>query len=239
MHKYYGNIKDSTTLSRKLGSGIVIPPEFRILTSIILSQCVFLQNIIQQIIYTSHGEELVDAKKVLEKFPNPKARVDFLCEFPYKTEDLVIKTVFDYARTIFKDVYEIRNVLAHETWASSDNYPASVLFSTLDEDSRLLMASGRIRHKKDATPKETYDATIRYIRKIKIVTCEHLNLAVKDIDVCSWSLMNITNLLNERDEELRNSARRAFFTFKGTSHLFSGAESSGLHRRDVSTPPSA
>jgi hypothetical protein len=227
MHKYYKNITDGSTLNRKLGAGAVVPLEFRVKSSIILSQCVFLQSLIQQIIFMSHGPELGDAKKIIEKFPNPKARVDFLCSFPYGSEDVVIKKVFEYSRELFKDIYEIRNVLAHEAWFSSDDYVGSVLFSSLDEDARLLMASGRLWHKEDATPKEIYDAMIRYIRRVKIVTGDHLNLAISDIDVCGWSLMNIANLLDEEDEERKNSGRKAFFTFRGTSHLFDVASTSG------------
>jgi len=121
---------------------------------------------------------------------------------------------------LFKDIYELRNVLAHEVWASSDDYPGAVLFSRLQEEARLLIASERIVHDVETTAERTFNSIVRYIRNIKIISCEHLATAVKDIDLCNWSLMHIKNLLEEDDPERKSEARKLFFVFRGTSHLF-------------------
>ena len=85
------------------------------------------------------------------------------------------------------------------------------------------MATGKLWHREDTKPEDIYTATVRFIRKIKIVSCAHLNAAISDINLCSWSLMHINNILNEEDPERRSEARRAFFVYQGTSHLFSHA----------------
>jgi hypothetical protein len=220
MSKYYGQITSSTKLSHTIGENANISDEFRNLSSIIISNCSFSQSLIQQAIYTSHGAELIGAKKSLKDFPNPKARIDFLCSFPYNDPDPVVSKVFNFARDIFKEVYELRNALAHEVWSSSDEYPNAVLLSTLDENSRLLMSQGKLWHKDTTTPEEIYHASVRFIRKIKVVSCDHLNEAIKDINLCNWSLMQINTVLNQEETSKKEESRQPFFVFKGTSHLF-------------------
>lgn len=226
MSKYYETLKSETSLSRKIGAGIIAPQRFHILSAIIISQCAVIQDLIQQIIYTSHGDELFSARKSLKKFPNPKARMDFLCEFPYKTPDHIVNSVFYYARHLFIDIYELRNILAHEIWSSSDHHPGRIIFSTLDENSHLLMAQGRLWHKEDTTPEETYNATIRYIRSCKSINISNLESAIKDAELCTWCLMNIRGILEEDDEIKKDEARQAFLVYRGTSHLFANTPTS-------------
>lgn len=226
MQKYYDIIKNSTTLNRKIGESAVIPSDFRNLSSVIISNCSFSQSLIQQAIYTSHGSELLGAKKSLKEFANPKARIDFLCSFPYNDPDPVISKVFDFSRNIFKEVYEFRNVLCHEIWSSSDNYAESILFSTLDDESRLLMSQGKVWHIEETSPKEVHEAALRFISRVKIVSYKHLNQAIKDINLCNWCLMHINTILNLEDKKKKEEAKKAFFVFGGTSHLFEDVQES-------------
>lgn len=211
---------EETNLSQKTGSALVVSPQFQILSSTIINRCIFMQNLIQQIIYISHGPELVGAKRALKKFPNPKARVDFLCSFPYKDDDPVVTTVFNFSRSLFIELYELRNVLAHEIWSSSDNHPDLILFSSLDENARLQMASGRLWHIDDTTAQETHEAIIRFISSVKIISCDNLYLAIKDADLCNLCFLNIINVLSESDPARKEEARQTFFVYKGISHLF-------------------
>lgn len=220
MPKYYRTITQETHLSQKSGSALAVSQHFQILSSTILSKCSFIQNLIQQIIYISHGKELPSAKRTLKTFPNPKARVDFLCSFPYNDDDPVVVKVFNFARLLFAEIYELRNILAHEIWSSSESYPNLVLFSSLDENARLQMASGRLWHIEEATSQETLDATIRFIRSIKLLSIENLKSAVDDADLCGLCLLNIMNILSESDPIRKEDARKPFFVYKGTSHLF-------------------
>lgn len=220
MPKYYRLITEETVLARRSGARAVIPGGFRDLSADIISTCTFLQSLIQQIIYITHGNELLAAKKTLKEFKSPKARIDFLCSFPYSESDPIVFSVFNYARLLFWDLYEFRNVLAHEIWASSDVYADAVLFSSLDEEAKLLMASGRLFHAENATSQEVFDALIRYIRNVKIVTRADLSVAMGDANLCSWILMHVSNVLDERDPVKKDEARRLFLHFKGTSHLF-------------------
>ncbi|QLF93426.1 hypothetical protein HW090_09540 [Pseudomonas sp. ABC1] len=220
MPKYYKLITESTNLSRRVGTSAVIPRDFRDLSSSIISSCTFLQSLIQQIIYVTHGAELLAAKHILKKFPNPKARIDFLCSFPYSEADPIIFSVFDYAKHLFQDLYELRNILSHEVWASSEDHGDAVIFSSLDEEARLLMASGKMWHMENMTSKEVFDATVRYIRSVKVVTSTDLRIAMGDANLCSWILMHIGNVLNEQDATRKAEARQLFLQYKGTSHLF-------------------
>ncbi|MBO1012037.1 hypothetical protein IPU70_00655 [Achromobacter sp. SD115] len=222
MPKYYKSIIESTTISRRTGTGAVIPIGFRDLSASIVSSCTFLQSLLQQIIYVTHGAELIAAKRALKEFPNPKARIDFLCSFPYSEADPVVLSVFDYARLLFRDLYELRNILSHEVWASSDDYDDAVIFSSLDEEARLLMVSGRMWHMENVTSQEVFDATVRYIRSVKIVASADLNAAMGDANWCSWILVHISNVLNEQDAAKKAEARQLFLKAKGTSHLFAG-----------------
>lgn len=223
MTDYYTSITDDSTLSRRSGTGANVAPEFYVLSSLLISRCSFFQGLIQQIVYTSHGAELHAAKQALRDFPNPKARIDFLCAFPYAEEDSVTSKVFEYAKCLFQKLYELRNALAHEDWSSSDDYPGAVILSSLDEQARLLMTSGRVWHKEDATPQEVYDATIRFIRSVKVVTLDHLRTAVRDMDLCSWMLMQVSTVLSEEDPARKEQGRQAFFVYQGTAHLFDDA----------------
>lgn len=243
MAKYFDAITDGTKLKRNIGARLVVSPNFRLKSSAILSQCTFAQSLIQQIIYTTHGDQLVDAKRTLKKFPNPKARFDFLCEFPFTDADPIIYKVFQFARTLFREIYEFRNVLAHETWSSSEQFPNAVLFSSLDDESRLLLATGKLWYTSEITPQQVYDATVRFIRNAKIVTVAHLETAIRDADLCCWVLMNINNVLNESDTSRKEEARQAFLVYSGTSHLFDNpavgavtADYSGSKSKTITDP---
>lgn len=220
MTKYYRKIERPSKVKLCSGTAAVVPADFRDLSSLIISRCSFLQSQIQRVIFLSHGPEISAAKKFLTESPNPKARMRFLTSFQYSYEDPVISLVFNYARQLFLDIYEIRNVLTHEDWMSNGEYKEQVLFSRLDEEARLLFAKGTILHKEDATSRDVYDAILRYIQSVKIVSCADLHAAVKDADLCAWILMHITNIIDEQDPNKKEEARKAFFVFKGTSHLF-------------------
>ncbi len=220
MTKYYRKIERPSKLKLCSGTAAVVSAEFRDLSSLIISRCSFLQSQIQRVIFLTHGPEIFAAKKSLTESPNPKARIEFLTSFTYSDEDPVISLVFNYARRLFLDIYEIRNVLTHENWMSNEEYKDQVLFSRLDEEARLLFASGTILHKEDAASQDVYDAILRYIQSVKVVNCADLYAAVKDADLCAWILMHITNIIDEQDSNKKDEARKAFFVFKGTSHLF-------------------
>lgn len=224
MSRYYTLLSDKSKVSRSLGARTEVPPGFHTLSSLLISQCSYAQSLIQHVIYASHGAEVLDARHALRDFPSPKSRIDFLCSFPYSEVDPVITKVFDYSRQLFRELYELRDLFAHELWSSSEEHANSVLFSSLDEEARLLTVSGRIWHKQDATPQEVYNGTIRFIRNIKVVSSDNLRVAVSDVNLCAWMLMNIGNVLTEQDPGRKEEARQGFLVFKGTSHLFGNAE---------------
>lgn len=220
MCKYYVRINDSTNLQRRSGANVVLPSGFKELSASVVSNCTYIQSLLQQIIFVTHASELIEAKRTLKTFPNPKARIDFLCSYPYSEADPVISAVFEYARLLFRDIYELRNTLSHEVWASSDTYEGSVLFSSLDQEAKLLMVSGRIWHNEEATSQEAYDGMVQYIRSVKLVSLTGLEAAISDANLCSWILMHIGNILNEPNAERREDAKKLFLHFRGTSHLF-------------------
>ena len=198
----------------------MIPVGFNDLSSSIIRLCSFCQGLIQQIIYITHGSELNKTKQTLNSFPSPRARIDFLTSFQYSEADFIVSTVFDYARELFVGIYEIRNVLVHENWMSSDEFEGAILFSKLDEEARLSMASGKLLHEDQTTPEEIYNASIRYIRSVKIVSIADLLSAIKAVNLCAWILMNIGFVLDQSDPTKKAELRRAFLVNKGTSHLF-------------------
>lgn len=220
MAKYFDCITQKTELTRKKGVLLSVPDGFLAISAQLIAQCSSLQGEIQNIIYVSHGAELIGARKALKDHPSPKARLDFLCEFPFHDDDPALIRVFDFARSLFREIYELRNVLAHENWGSSEHYPGAVLFTSLDEESRLSMASGRLWHYADATPQETYEATVRFIRRVKIVRPDQLMLALSEASTCSWVLMTLSQLLNTADREKREKTRQALAAFESTAHLF-------------------
>ncbi len=223
MRKYYGSIVERTTISLRTGAGIAIPADFTNLSSSVVQSCTLLQHLLQKIIYVTHGAELLAAKRTLKEFPSPKARIDFLCSFPYSERDPIVLSTFNYARSLFREIYELRNVLSHEIWSSSEEYGDAIIFSSLDEQAKLLMATGRIWHVANATSQEVHDALIRFIRSVKLVTNANLRAAMDDASLCSWILMHIEGILEEPDPARREEARQLFLQHKGTSHLFDGA----------------
>ena len=240
MPKYYKMITEETTLNTRSGPDVVFPASFRRQSASIVSTCSFIQCLLQHVIYVTHGAELRAAKRTLSDFPSPKSRIDFLCSFPYSEADPVFSAVFEYARLLFRDLYEIRNILSHEVWAMSDAHGNAVIFSSLEEEARRLMVTGRIWHADDANTKEIFDGMIRYIRNVKLVDSADLKAAMVDADLCSWILMNISNVLQEQDTARREEARRLFLQFHGTAHLFGGGPStsgtlafSASRRKDI------
>ncbi|WP_180889730.1 hypothetical protein [Stenotrophomonas maltophilia] len=224
MRKYHDSIFERTTISLRTGANIAIPANFTNLSSSVIRSCTLLQHLLQKIIYVTHGAELLSAKRTLKEFPNPKARIDFLCSFPYSEHDPILLSTFNYARSLFRGIYELRNVLSHEIWASSEEYDDAIIFSSLDEQARLLMATGRIWHVENATSQEIHGALIRFIQSVKLVTSTNLRTAVDDASLCSWILMHIEGILEEPDPTRRKEARQLFLQYKGTSHLFEGAQ---------------
>lgn len=220
MERYFETIDQSTEINIKSGNDIGNLVEFKILSSSVIAQSSFVQNLIQQLIFTTHGAGIVDAKKVLKNFPNPKSRFDFISNYKYESDDKVVEKVFNFAQSLFNEVYDLRNTLAHEVWSSSDAYPGEVLFSSLDENSRLLVARGKVKHLPEATAVETYNATIRFIRKIRRVSIVHLENALADLNLCAWVLMQIDNIREEKDNVKREELRRGFLIFRATSHIF-------------------
>ncbi len=222
MPKYYDTIEESTDLTYRTSNRLGLSSDFYLLGSYIVSNCSYLQSLLQGTIYISHGAELDDARRVLNGSPNPRARFDFLCSFPFPQDDPTISVVFEFARDLFKDIYEFRNILSHEIWSCSDQYPNEVLFSTLDSTAKLSNASGDLVHKEGTAPQETLNAIIRFIRSMKRSNIDHFEKAAKDIDLCNWALMTIGHFLKEQDSEKKKTLRDTFYVFEGTSHLFEG-----------------
>lgn len=221
MQSYFTRIEEGHSIYRKAGSDLAIPPEFHLLASNINAQCNFIQATLQHIIFATHGPELLKANSTLKEFPNPKARIEFLCSFPYSKADPIVFKVFEHAKILFGHIYGIRNVLAHEIWSTSDDFPGSVVFSSLEEEARHLKTASLLLHEKKTSPEEIFEANIRLIRKLKVVSVENLANAINDANLCSWALMVIRNILDESDKEKRDELRRGFLIFEGTSHLFS------------------
>lgn len=225
MPKYYKKIVDRSQLNTRAGTEVVVPAKFGELSSLIICRCSFLQSLIQSVIYATHGPELLGAKTALKDIPSPKARMEFLSTFPYSKADPVVSSVFDFARDLFKDIYELRNVLAHEDWRTSDDFKDVVLFSSLGEEAKLSLASGRLLHEQATTPQQVYEATIRYIESVKIVSVGDLEEALRDANLCSWILMQVRHVLDGSEPEKKDKMREAFLIFSGTSHLFEPATS--------------
>lgn len=224
MKKYYTMTKNCTTLNISSGEALVIDSDFQISSSKIISKCNFAQLLIQKIIFTAHGSEIDDLKSKLKKAPNPKSRIDLLQKFPYQNDDPVVTKIFDYCRTLFTDLYEVRNILAHEVWSSSKTFPGCVLFSTIEDRAQLDMSSSKIIHKDSTKSKDVYDDIIKFISNVKIISNNHIELALSDMSLCEWMLMHVDTILSEVDESRKNEARQAFFVFRGTSHLFDAKE---------------
>ncbi len=220
MAMYYRKIDDKSEISTISGSDIILPPEFTNLSSSIIRLCSFIQNYIQQIIFISYGAGLCEAKQKLKNSPNPKARMEFLTSFKYSEEDLTLSKVFNYSRELFHEIYELRNVLTHENWMTSKDFENVVLFSKLDEEAKLSMVKGKFWHEKELTPRDVYNAMIRYIRNVKVISVSDLKRAMDDANLCAWTLKQMSLVLNETDPIKKTEMRKAFYVYKGTSHLF-------------------
>lgn len=220
MKKYYDHVVERTSISTKRGQRAVIPIAFRKNSAAIISRCSFLQGQILKTLYSTHGPDIFQASANAQENRSPNARMEFLCSTRYGTNDEILSKVFSYSQAIFREIYGLRNVLAHEIWMSCDDYMYKVLFSKIEEEERVLKISGRLRFDEKSTSREAFDAIVRYIGKIKIISCDHLECAIRDIDLCEWILMTINHILEESDPKKKNDLKMAFLTFNGTSHLF-------------------
>lgn len=220
MKEYFERIRGATTLSQKQGSNIELSTSLYILTGKIISDGLFCQKQIQKIIYSVYGSEVHRAGHSIKGLPSPKSRLEFLNSYNNIKGDKIISTIFKYAKELFLDVYALRNSLVHDCWSSSEAFKGSILLSSLDEEARLLFASGKVKHVVGMTTEDTYKAIIRYIENIKVVKLSHLLDAMKDLETCNWCLMQIDFCINENDETKLSEFKRGFLTFKGVSHLF-------------------
>ncbi|KEP67849.1 hypothetical protein DL1_18535 [Thioclava dalianensis] len=142
--------------------------------------------------------------------------------------------VFSYSQKIFRDIYGLRNILAHEIWMSCDDYAFKTLFSKIEEEERKLKIAGRIKFDRDSKSIDAYNAIVRYIGKIKVIGVDDLKRAIEDINLCEWMLMTVNQVLGEDDPQKRDDLRRSFLVFGGTSHLFSESQK-GLTKVEVLT----
>lgn len=122
MSKYYNTKSDTSSLSRKSGSNLVIPERFHELSSLLISLNSSIQHLIQLVLYTSYGDNIEEAKSILKENMSPKSRMEFVNSLPYGNNDEIISKVLDYAKFIFFEIYELRNILSHELWSSSDEH---------------------------------------------------------------------------------------------------------------------
>lgn len=220
MPQYFSFITDRTKISTARGSSLVVEGNFLALSAQIISDCIFIQNQIQNVIFASHGQSVNEAKRILQEQQHPRNRMDFLLGFQFEKADHITEAVFKYARKLFGELYELRNVLAHEIWLSSSEFEGSVLFADLKEEARLNLARGRLIHSGDINSQGVHDAIVRYIQKLKVVRYDQLQLAKKHSELCSWMLLNIHNSLSADDNLQAEEIKRSFLVYGGTSHLF-------------------
>ena len=136
MSKYYRCLDGTNKIETKSGVGVVLPEGFANLSAEVINQCSYLQSLIQTVIYAAHGPAFSASKAILNKLSSPKKRMEFLRSFQYDPADPVVATVFRFAQDLFSEIYDLRNVLAHEIWMSSKDFEQAVLFSDLQEDAR-------------------------------------------------------------------------------------------------------
>lgn len=220
MGKYWGKIRRLSHLDVKSGSAIVLGENFYSISSKIISSTIFSQQLIQRIVYEAYAEEVHKAGHSLKEITSPKSRLDFLNSYNDVSQDEIVSKVFRHAKKLFCEVYELRNVLVHDLWFSSEKFPESLMLSSLDEESRLLFASGKLIHVTGMTSEQVYKATIRYIESVKLVNLPDLERALKDINLCNWCLMQIAFIIGESDPQKISELKKAFFIFKKISHIF-------------------
>lgn len=221
---YYKNLKSETSLNTKSGTAIVVSQEFYLLSALLVSRCSYIQSAIQNIIFKSHGLKIDEAKVALLDAPSPKARLQLLQSFTYENDDHIITKAFAYAQTQFTDIYNLRNILAHETWMTSEFHPNSVLFSKMAKQAQLQHSKEKFKKTDELNSKDIYNSILRYIRSVKVVSTEDLQQALADADRCAWIMMQIGFILEELDEVQKSEMKRAFLVFKGTNHLFDKKE---------------
>lgn len=69
MAKYFGGITQETELTRNKGDLLNVPDGFLASSAQLIAKCSSLQGEIQNVIYVSHGAELIDAKRALKDHP--------------------------------------------------------------------------------------------------------------------------------------------------------------------------
>ncbi|WP_406870267.1 hypothetical protein ABEB22_10795 [Thioclava sp. 'Guangxiensis'] len=220
MAKYYHELRGVSKLRVSSGDDLTVPDAFYSLSGLLIKICCDIQVHLQNIVFVSHGAEVFEAKRILSESDSPRRRIEFLLSCPFGTEDPILGTVFEHSKTIFQDIYKLRNVLAHEKWMSSDQFSGMVLFSKLEEEARLLLEGGKIFYVNEAKAKDTHEAITRYIKKVKLVTCEDLRKAISSAELSRWIMMQISLVLNEKDPSKKQNLRDAFLVFKQTSKLF-------------------
>lgn len=65
MSKYYKYIIDRSNLSTRSGANLNVPTGFQERSASLISKCITLQGLIQNIIYATHGAEIFGVKRTL------------------------------------------------------------------------------------------------------------------------------------------------------------------------------
>ena len=227
MPKYYQFLEKTSSLSTKSGAKTEFPLGFEQISIDISHKCSFIQKLIQEVIYETQGERFIEAKRALKEFKSPKSRINFIGEFSYKLDDHTISKCFDFARDLFIEIYELRNILAHEEWMLSDKHKGLVLFSSLEEHARLKFSSARLLNDDTVKSEDVHKAIIRYIENVKTIRIDDLKRAQSNADLCAWVFQQISNILQEKDADKAQQFKETFYIFGGTSHLFDRIPSTG------------
>lgn len=220
MPKYYSHPQDTPHLNQQSSDSINIAEEFYILSSNIIRKCSFFQVILQDILYDVHQEDVYRSSQLIKDLSNPKSRLEFLNFHNRMIRDIHISRVFNFSKELYVELYDLRNCLAHEDWFSSEQFPNCLMLAQISEKSKVNFISRKIQHLDEASAKESYRYITKYIKSVKVLSLEKMRKAHSDISLCNWCLMQISFFLKEIDREKAEELKKAFFIYKGTSHLF-------------------
>ena len=221
---YFFKLSDERELPRELGLSSNISESFYSHSSSIISSINYCQSLIQTIIYSTHHSEVMKAGYAIKNLHSTRSRMDFLNTFNDVGNDFVLNTVFQYAKKLFVSVYGLRNSLAHDIWFFSPKYPDCLLLSSLDNDARLLFTSGKLKHIRGTTAEDIHKGIIDYIDNVKMIDMAGIANALSDIHLCNWILLQISLVIEENDPQQKDNLKKAFFIFRGVSHLFPESE---------------
>lgn len=221
---YFMNLQGVLSITMHSGTTSGVSDVFRVVACEFIERYNFVIQQLQTILFSALVEEPDKALQFLETAGSSTKRLDFITKHKSVISEPTIAIVISFCSQELRPLSDLRNILCHETWQTSPEFPNNVIFSKNPDDAKLQRMRSLFRAGQNPDPETLFYAIKDYNERLSYVSEANLKAALDKTNLLAWCCMQIAIALNEPDESKRLEYIRSFKVFNGTSHLFSESE---------------